>query len=319
MPANIVRLTAADSGATAEVAVGLGFNCYSWKTPFAGDPVDKSPRELLWAEPDFDDGEHRPSRSGIPLLAPFPGRIANAVFEWDGKRYEMEDTSGAGHAIHGFAPRNPWRITEQTPESVTAEFRPTLDAPSAVDQWPGDYVMTATYSVVGSRLTFDLRVTNPGDKPLPFGFGTHAYFRLPLAESADPEATIVRASVDGLWESENMIPTGEVTPVTSDDPLCFGAPLGGREFDTPYRFAPGATTTELVDPASGRRVRQTFDDSMKCCVIYTPGHREAICLEPYTNVPNPFNLEAEGVETGLRIIEPGDAYETRIVLEAVVE
>ncbi len=317
MSANIVSIRADDSGATAEVAVGLGFNCYSWKAPFAGD-ADASRRELLWAEPDFELGEGRPSRSGIPLLAPFPGRIAHGVVEWEGKRYQLDDTSGQGHAIHGFAPRNAWRLVDRSVDHVTAEFRPTIDAPAAVAQWPGNYVMTATYSIAGSRLVFDLRVVNPGDEPVPFGFGTHAYFRLPLAEGADPEATVVRAPVDGRWEAADMIPTGALESLPGSDPLNVGAALAGREFDTAYRFSPGASTTELIDPSTGRRVLQTFDDSMTCCVIYTPGHREAICLEPYTCTTDPFNMASKGVKTGLIVLEPGQAYETRIVLTADV-
>lgn len=317
MSANIVSINAPDSGATAEIAVGLGFNCYSWKTPFAGD-TDSSRRELLWAEPDFELGEGRPSRSGIPLLAPFPGRIAQGVVEWNGKTYQLEDTSGQGHAIHGFAPRNPWRLIEHAPNRVTAEFQPTIDAPYAAVQWPGDYVMTATYSIAGSQLVFDLRVKNPGDEPIPFGFGTHAYFRLPLANDADPEATIVRAPVDGRWEAVDMIPTGGMQPLDAGDPLPVGAPLAGREFDTAYRFSKGASTTELVDPTTGRTVRQTFDDSMTCCVIYTPGHREAICLEPYTCTPDPINMQSKGAQSGLITLAPGKSYATRIVLEALV-
>ncbi|TWT99427.1 Aldose 1-epimerase [Botrimarina colliarenosi] len=318
MAAKIVRLTAADSDATADVAVGLGFNCFSWRSPFAGDTTDPAPRELLWAEPDFADGDGRPSRSGIPLLAPFPGRIANGVVEWDGKRYQLDDTSGQGHAIHGFAPRNPWRLLDQAADRVTAEFRPSIDAPAALGQWPGDYIVTATYRIEASRLTFDLSVTNPGDAAIPFGFGTHAYFRLPLAEGADPESTVVRAPVEAQWESADMIPTGVATPLPAHDALAAGAPLAGREFDTAYRFAAGASTTELADPVSGRTLRQTFDGSMTCCVIYTPGHREAICLEPYTCTPDPLNMKAKGAESGLMVIEPGASYTTQIVLEAVI-
>lgn len=317
MSANIVSINAPDSGATAEIAVGLGFNCYSWKTPFAGD-ADTSRRELLWAEPDFELGEGRPSRSGIPLLAPFPGRIANGIVEWNGKTYRLEDTSGQGHAIHGFAPRNPWRLVDRAADRVSAEFQPSVDAPAAAAQWPGDYVMRATYAIKGSQLVFDLRVVNPGDAPIPFGFGTHSYFRLPLADGADPEATVVRAPIDGRWEAVDMIPTSGLQPIAKDDALPLGAPLAGREFDTAYRFGPGAKTTELVDPATGRTVRQTFDESMTCCVIYTPGHREAICLEPYTCTPDPFNMASKGAKSGLIVLEPNQAYETRIVLEADV-
>lgn len=316
MPAEVVSLTAADSGATADVLVGLGMNCFSWRTPFAGDTVTQAPHEVLWAEPGFESGELRPSSSGIPLLAPFPGRIAGPEFEWNGKRYKLDANHGDNIAIHGFALRAPWRVLDRTIDRVTAEFSPTLDAPETVWQWPSDYRIEASYSVAGSRLVLDVRIENTGDESMPLGFATHAYFRLPLSDGADPEGTLVRAPVSGEWLMDQMIPTGEVTPIKPTDALPSGAPLAGSKYDTPYRLAEKADSTELVDPSTGRTLRQTFDDSMKCCVVYTPGHREAVCLEPYTCVPNPFALEAAGVDSGLLTLEPGEAYTTKVLLEA---
>ncbi|MEO0530677.1 MAG: aldose 1-epimerase [Planctomycetota bacterium] len=314
MAAETVRLTCDD--ATADIAVGLGFNCYSWKTCFAGDEIGSTPRELLWADSDMPDGDPRPSRSGIPLLAPFPGRIGGAAFDWESKRYQLEENGGNGNSIHGFALRTPWHVEKSMSDRVTATFLPSRDAPEDAARWPGDYQITATYTLETHRLLLDLRIENTSDESVPYGFGTHAYFRLPLAEGADPEATLVHAPVDGVWEAEEMIPTGEVTPLP-DDSLPSGGPLAGREFDTVFRLADRGAVTEVRDPTTGRTVRQTFDDSMTCCVIYTPGHREAICLEPYTCVPDPFGLEAKGVASGLRALKPGEAYETQIVLEAL--
>lgn len=313
MSAQIVRLTSAD--ATADIALSLGFNCYSWKTGFAGEAGESTPRELLWAEDLMPNGDARPSRSGIPLLAPFPGRIGGAKFEWDGKSYELDPNGGNGNAIHGFALRATWQVTEQTDDRVTATFTPATDAPDDVDRWPGDYQITATYTLEAHRLLLDLRIENTGQVPVPYGFATHAYFRLPLADGADPEATLVHAPVDGVWDAVEMIPTGNVSPL-ADKTLSEAGPLAGREFDTVFRLADGGKATEVTDPGTGRTVRQTFDDSMTACVIYTPGHREAICLEPYTCVPDPFALKAKGVDAGLRVLEPGAVYETRVVLEA---
>jgi aldose 1-epimerase len=59
---------------------------------------------------------------------------------------------------------------------------------------------------------------------------------------------------------------------------------------------------------------QTFDSSFTQCVVYTPSHRQAICLEPYTCVPDAIRLAAEGNETGLQILQPGESRETTIEL-----
>lgn len=316
MPDKTVRLTHPESGATAEVALGMGFNCFSWRSAFAGESGGE-PRELLWAEPGFEACDKRPSRSGTPLLAPFPGRIKNGEFTWLNESFDLEDTSGAGHAIHGFAVREAWREVSRADNKVTAQFQPSLDAPAALPQWPCDYLLQATYTLEAHRLRLEFSAENLGDNPMPLGFGTHAYFRLPLADGADSEATIVQAPIDGEWTSEGAIPTGELAPLADGESLPAGGPLGGREFDTPYRFASGANTTEVREPASGRRIVQTFDASMKCCVIYTPEHREAICLEPYTCTPDAIGLTDRGVEVGLITLGPGETYRTVIDLEAL--
>jgi aldose 1-epimerase len=76
----------------------------------------------------------------------------------------------------------------------------------------------------------------------------------------------------------------------------------------------GLLRTKLTDPISGRTLTQTFDASFTQCVVYTPPHREAICLEPYTCVPDAIRLSAEGHETGLQILQPGESRNTTITL-----
>src|SRR5215813_8534113 len=68
---NTVSITDPASGASARILVSLGFNCFSWR-PMLPDGL----REMLWAHQDFAAGNEGPSGSGIPLLFPFPGRLA---------------------------------------------------------------------------------------------------------------------------------------------------------------------------------------------------------------------------------------------------
>jgi aldose 1-epimerase len=43
-------------------------------------------------------------------------------------------------------------------------------------------------------------------------------------------------------------------------------------------------------------------------VVYTPAHRQAFCIEPYTCVTDAVNLQARGIETGWRVLAPGDRW-----------
>lgn len=313
MTAQVVEITDSKSGSRARVLVSLGFNCFSW-FPMLGD----GPREMLWADPEFAAGDKRPSSGGIPLLFPFPGRIGGAKYEFEGREYQLEPGDAFGSAIHGFVFNRPWRVVEQSANRVVGEFQASVDDPTILERWPADFRMRVSYEVLGTELVSEVQYENMGDGPLPCGFATHAYFRLPLAEGSSVADTIVTAPVGAFWELEKMIPTGRVLPIAESQPLTKGLRLDEHQFDTVFTQlradADGLIRTHLADPSSGRKLTQTFDASFTQCVIYTPGHREAICLEPYTCVPDAIRLSAEGHETGLQVLQPGERRATTVRL-----
>jgi aldose 1-epimerase len=313
MQPTIVSITDPATGAEAKILVSLGFNCFSWRPG-----LDDGPREMLWSHPDFASGNERPSGSGIPLLFPFPGRIGQAKYTFGGREYQLEPGDAFGNAIHGFVHSRPWRVVDERPERVVGEFQASVDDASILDHWPSDFRIRVSYEVRGHELISDIRFENTGDGPLPCGFGTHSYFRLPLADGAVPEETLVYAPVSKIWELQDMLATGRILPVPAGMELDRGGPLAGRQFDTSYTVltpdADGLVHTWLREPKSGRTLTQLFDTSFTQCIVYTPPHREAICLEPYTCLPDSFRLTAQGHETGLRVLEPGEEYATTISL-----
>ena len=53
-------------------------------------------------------------------------------------------------------------------------------------------------------------------------------------------------------------------------------------------------------------MKYTWDEACEVCVIYTPPHREAICMEPYTLVPG--GLAFDTGEHGLIVLMPGESF-----------
>lgn len=311
MQPHIVSITDPTSGAEAKILVSLGFNCFSWRPRF-----DDGPREMLWSHPDFASGNERPSGSGTPLLFPFPGRIGQAKYTFGGREYLLEPGDPFGNAIHGFVLKRPWRVVDERPEKIVGEFQASVDDASILERWPSDFRIRVSYEVRGRELVSDIRFENTGAGPLPCGFGTHSYFRLPLVEGVAPEETLVYAPASKMWELKDMLATGRILPVPVEMELGRGGPLAGRQFDTSYTAlkpdADGLVHTWLREPKSGRTLTQSFDTSFTQCIVYTPPHREAICLEPYTCIPDAFRLAAEGHETGLRVLASGESFATTI-------
>jgi aldose 1-epimerase len=297
------------SGARAKIMPGIGFNCYGFSVPTADGPL-----ETLWSAPDFTDGTAKPSGSGIPLLFPFAGRIGGAAFAFQGRQYQLEAGDGQGNAIHGFVISRPWRVIEREPARLVGQFQASLDDESLLARWPADFRITAEYRVAAQSLTSEFLIENPDEKPLPCGFGTHAYFRVPLGGT---QADACRAWVPATtnWELSELLPTGKQAPAPVAEQLAAGMPLGDMRLDNVLgglKFDNHRAATRLHDPQSGRTLSQVFDDQFSACVVFNPPHRQAVCMEPYTTLPDPFALLEKGVDPHLRVLAPGESLRLRI-------
>jgi aldose 1-epimerase len=306
-----VELKHAPSGASAQILPGFGFNCYSWRPVVAGGAF-----EALWAVPDFDQGTGRPSHSGIPLLFPFPGRIRDSVYEYGGKRYTLTASSmNNGNAIHGFVMSRPWEVIERDVARVKARFLASKMEPKILEEWPADFEVTAEYALSAEALSFTFTVRNPDTKPLPWALGLHPYFRAPLGE----QGTIAECSLDvpaaSRWELVNVLPTGKQLEVAGAYDLRLGHRIGETAYDDVYGGLPSGMKRHvclLDDPANKRQIRVAFGDEYNTVVVYTPPHREAVCIEPYTCVPDVFWLTDRVHDVGLQVLAPGESYTTRV-------
>lgn len=305
----IVTLTDALTGSTARISPGYGFNCYSLELI-----VDGQPHELLWAEEGFESGQRRASGSGIPILFPFPGRIQGTSFRYEGKSYPLHCQQHAGNAIHGFLLDRPWRVTEQSERHVVAEFQASLDDATLLEQWPADFKVTASYTLHNGRLMFSVLVENPDTRPLPFGMGLHPYFRVPIGGGSADDC-VVTAPADGYWELADMIATGEIKPSSQRGRIAGGMKFAEMQFDdvfTKLQYTDGEFTASIRDPDSQRVMKLLFDDPFRECVIYNPPHREAVCLEPYTCVPDAYRLHQQGVDSGHRELAAGMTFAAKM-------
>jgi len=117
-----LTLTDPEAGSSAEILASLGFNCFRFQALHGTQPV-----EVLWSEPQFAEGIRRASGSGIPLLFPFPGRIAGTALRWHGRDYPLEAGDGRGNAIHGFVLDRPWRvIAQEVDRRAASSKRPSM-------------------------------------------------------------------------------------------------------------------------------------------------------------------------------------------------
>jgi aldose 1-epimerase len=306
MPSEVIELREPQTGAAARVLVSQGLNCFEYLAPVQGGLQD-----VLWSQPGFEQGDKRPSRSGIPLLFPFPGRIRGTDFVWEGRHYPQTAADDFGNAIHGFVHTRRWRVIDQAESRVVGQFQASLDDPLLVNHWPGDFRLTVAYELTPGALRCELRVENPDSRQsLPCGLGLHPYFRVPPG-GGDGGDWRIQLPVSEKWELVQMLPTGRRLPVANASELQAGLRFAEMHVDdvfTGLQFQGEWCEAALCSPEGRRVVTVRFDQAFRECVAFTPPHREAICIEPYTCLPDCFRFQPQGIDAGLRVLSPNDSF-----------
>lgn len=314
---DVIELAVPDSLTTAQIAPGCGFNCYHFTVHHEGKFFS-----LIDAEENFPQPDSRPSGHGIPLLFPFPNRIRGDQFEWDGKTWQLpldQVPFNKTNAIHGFCLDRPWRVIKQSGNRVSAEFQLSVDAPERREFWPADFLIRCTYTLRDASLSLDVEIENPDTVPLPWGFGTHAYFRLPLSNDSKVTDCLFQAPVDAQWKLTECLPTGETQPLTGPlKDLPEGIRMRDVSLDDAFRLTPGSDHCEIMDEAAGYQIAQSFSPEFTQMIIFTPPGRDAVCLEPYTCLTDAVNLTE--IDTGWQVLAPGESQtlNVTIALEPIV-
>jgi aldose 1-epimerase len=304
------------AGGRAEVWPALGFNCYRWQVQRDGQAL-----ELLYAAPDlFHNG--RPTRSGIPILFPFPNRIRDGRFTWDGHDYQLpQDDPAKKNAIHGFAVHHPWRVAAHGADAasawITGVFRCSQDAPDSRALWPADHEIQLTYRLSAGSLRLEAEIYNPDRINLPFGLGYHPYFRMPFTSVGAADDCLLTVPARSLWKLEESLPTGERLPVDASCDLNRPRRFGDLNVDTVLTDLPSASAEmperAALQGAPGATLRLHCGPEFRELVVFVPPHRQAFCVEPYTCTTDAINLQARGVEAGWRVLSPGQHW--RAVVE----
>lgn len=314
----VYTLTHDGSGASCEVWPSLGCNCLRWRVPGPTGLVD-----LLYVA---DDWESNPvtTRSGIPVLFPFPNRIRDGRFTWDGQEYQLPlNDHDKKNAIHGFVHNRPWWVKPGSAHgvpSLTAVFQLSTDAPDLAPYWPADFEISLTVTLLPDQLMIGATITcSHGSAPLPWGLGYHPYFALPTDY---PARTQVAAG--SVWELDDHLPTGAIRDADPARDLSEPRLVSELNLDDVYACANVGSnpmgfgrTMGCLQRGPDQSIEVVGFSQMRELVAFTPPHRRALCLEPYTCVTDAVNLQQRGIDTGWRVLQPGRDEQVGVVFKWV--
>ena len=231
----------------------------------------------------------RPTSGRGQVLAPWPNRIENGSYEFNGQRLQLPLTEPEhGNAIHGLVRGATWDVVDLAPDSVALEF--VLEPQPG---YPFTLALRIEYSLSEAGLSVQTTAWNAGSEPCPFGSGQHPYLTLGTP-SVDTLRLQVPAQVVVYSDDRGL-------PVRSE-------PVAGTEFDFRRKRAVGATVldhcfTGLKRGSTGvaqvhlntanRGVTLWVDQAFDYLMLFTGDPlpdvaRRALAVEPMTCPPNAF-------------------------------
>lgn len=255
-------------------------------------------------------GSKPPLSAGL-VLAPWPNRIRDGHFMFDGIEHQLEITEPAlGNASHG-----------SSGVAIGASWTTRTSASSCRSTW--DFTRLALsvaadgrYEVGADGLTVTHTATNKGATSSPFGLGMHTFIRagdFPLDECALHLAAGTRLPIDPA----RMLPNAYSQAVAGTD-YDFRTPrlLAGVQLDTPYSAldvvdGSGRTQHELLAPdGTGTALWTNREFPWIQAFIADPANDKgypdrgrALALEPMTCPPDAFN---SGID--LLVLHPGQTW-----------
>ncbi|RSM76000.1 aldose epimerase [Kibdelosporangium aridum] len=252
-------------------------------------------------------GETPPFGSGA-VLVPWPNRTAAAQWHLNGELQQLDVSEPArGNAIHGLVRRLQWTVLEHVASSVSLEVEIEPQA-----GWPVRLRTTIAYSLDDTGLTVTHGVHNIGDRPTPFGVGTHPYPR--AGNDSTDSCTLQLAATTVLpLDSARMVPCGPAVPVAGTEyDFLTARPLRDVHLDTPFGGClpgeDGLVRHVVTGPSGG--VELWADPDFKWVQVFTPGEfpgrGRAIAIEPMTCPPDALNSG-----TDLITLEPGESWAGR--------
>jgi aldose 1-epimerase len=290
----------------ATIVPGAGCQCFEYRV---------ASLEVIAGPTDLDAWRAHPFRSGIPILFPWPGRIASGTFNFGGREIHLPINEPArGHAIHGLTWNCAFQVTRRGPYYVHTELDSSSNA-ELTRLWPFNFRLEVDYEI-GNGLRMRAKVTNTGSEVMPFGLGAHPYFHAPLGGVGEREnLTLQVPAAVAQWPlDEKMIPTGAPVPLVGRCDLREPRRLAAESYDDAFVLEPNrdvaAPCGRIVNPATRTAIEIRAEAEFGEFVVYAPPDRPVISMEPYTCAPDAFNLSSRGIASGLRTLKPSETFET---------
>lgn len=258
--------------------------------------------EILSVLADGFEFMHAPTENWgatAPLLFPICGRLLNSEYSLGGKKFNMN--------IHGFISKEVFRVVSSSDTELTLV---ATESPATIAAYPFEFMMCVKYSLRGTSLSAEYTVTNRSGSVMPFMFGLHPGFVLPMEEGAAFDDYRLDLGVSEVLHYP-LINGAFVSKASSCRPLVDGKlQISEEEIcrEQTLVFGGIGQSARLYREGGKRAVSISFSDGFPfLCLWKHPSPDERyLCIEPWSGVPSDGNFdECFDTRENMLRIEPG--------------
>lgn len=231
--------------------------------------------EYLWqGDPAFWAGRN-------PTLFPMVGSTWDKVLHINGRDYVTGN--------HGFTRNSDFTCIEHDDTHVVMELR---DSEETLKQYPFHFILTNTYSIDGNSLKVHCKVENSNDEVMPFNFGFHPAFNVPV----DPEKTWENTKI--VFDETEVIDGEETKELYLDKERLAKTIIITNPKSSTYALTDGSHSVTITAPG------------FPWCAFWSP-NAPFVCIEPWHS-----HADLEKVEVpfekreGTLFLEPHKTFET---------
>lgn len=253
--------------------------------------------------------EQTPPGAAGQLLVPWPNRIRDGRYAFDGQEQQLDISEPPNHnASHGFVRWLPWRVVAEDATSVRFGLRlyPMHGYPHILE-------LTAAYALGEDGLSVEVAARNLGPTTAPYGVGAHPYLTLGLGPGSLDEAVLELPADTWATVDERMIPTGLEGVAGTPYDFRKARTIGDTRVDTAFtglhRDRDGRAVVRLTGADGTHGVELWVGEEIGWLQVYSadglPGayRRAGLAVEPMSCPPNAFATGEDvlGIEPGERV------------------
>jgi aldose 1-epimerase len=254
----------------------------------------------------FEADELSPASAG-QILAPWPNRIRDGKYTFEGQSHQLSLTEPARHnAIHGLTNWSRWAPVEQSADAITLQY----ELPAQVG-YPWWLTLRTRWQVSADGLRCEQEVVNNSSTNAPWGFSVHPYLQLP-GVAVDDILLHVPAKTRILADGR-LLPIGAVGVAGTEYDFTEARKIGDLVLDTTFgdieHDASGTTEVTIADPGSAAKVVVWADDKFKYWQVFSGDtlhgerFRRSVAIEPMTCPPDSFRTGRD-----LIVLAPGERW-----------